>query len=61
MDKSSEYRQVDFAPFSLGGDPCCLRRGSDPIKLRPMSLQVLHYLSERPGQIVGRDELLEKV
>jgi DNA-binding winged helix-turn-helix (wHTH) protein len=52
---------MDKSTFSLGGDPCCLRRGSDPIKLRPMSLQVLHYLSERPGQIVGRDELLEKV
>jgi len=61
MDKSSEYLQVSFGPFSLGGIPCCLRRGSDQIKLRPMSLQVLRYLSERPGRFVGKDELLDQV
>ena len=61
MNKSSEHSEVEFGPFSLGGNPCCLRRGSDPIKLRPMSLQVLRYLSERPGQIVGKDELLDRV
>ena len=54
-------RQVQFGPFSLGGKPVCLRRGSDPIKLRPMSLQVLRYLSERPGRFVSKDELLERV
>ena len=61
MNKSSEYPEVKFGPFSLGGDPCCLRRGSDTIKLRRMSLLVLRYLSERPGQIVGKDELLDRV
>ena len=53
--------QVEFGPFSLGGEPVCLRRGSDPIKLRPMSLQVLRYLSERPGQYVSKEELLDRV
>jgi len=59
--KSNKTRQVQFGPFMLGGEPYCLRLGSDPIKLRPMSLQVLRYLSERPGQFVGKGELLDRV
>jgi len=61
MDKSNNTRQFQFGPFSLGGEPDCLRRGADPIPLRPMSLQVLRYLSERPGRFVSKDELLERV
>ena len=53
--------QVEFGPFSLGGEPVRLRRGSYPVKLRPMSLQVLRYLAERPGQFVAKDELLDRV
>jgi len=56
-----QVSQVQFGPFSLGGEPLCLRRGSDLIKLRPMSLQVLRYLSDRPGQFVSKDELLDRV
>ena len=53
--------QLHFGPFSLEQAPDCLKRGSDPVKLRPMSLHVLRYLSERPGQFVSKQELLERV
>ncbi len=53
--------QVQFGPYSLGGEPDSLKCGADPIKLRPMSLRVLRYLSERPGQFVSKEELLERV
>ena len=61
MTKSSEYPQVRFGPFILAGEPCCLRRGSAPIELRPMSLKVLQYLAEQPGRFVSKDELLDRV
>jgi len=61
MAKCSEYAQVQFGPFTLGGEPDRLRRGVDPIPLRPMSLRMLRYLSERPGRFVSKDELLEQV
>ncbi len=53
--------QLHFGPFSLEPEPDCLKRGSEPVKLRPMSLHVLRYLSERPGQFVSKEELLERV
>jgi DNA-binding winged helix-turn-helix (wHTH) protein/predicted ATPase len=53
--------QLHFGPFSLEPESECLKRGSDPVKLRPMSLHVLRYLSERPGQFVSKEELLERV
>ena len=60
-DQLNSTHQLQFGPFSLGGEPVCLRRDSDPINLRPMSLQVLRYLSERPGQFVSKDELLDRI
>jgi DNA-binding winged helix-turn-helix (wHTH) protein/predicted ATPase len=60
-DQLNKTRQLQFGPFALGGEPDCLRRGPEPIKLRPKSLQMLRYLSERPGQFVSKDELLDRV
>ena len=53
--------QIHFGPYSLGGVPDSLKCGPDPIKLRPMSLRVLRYLSERPGRFISKEELLKEV
>src|SRR5262249_40522787 len=34
---------------------------SDPIPIQPRPLAVLSYLAERPGAVVGRDELIARV
>jgi predicted ATPase len=53
--------QIHFGPFALDVDPVRLSRGSDPVELRPKSLKVLHYLAARPGQLVTKEELFERV
>ena len=53
--------QIHFGPFSIEDEPVRLRRGADPIQLRPKSLEVLKYLAERPGQLVSKEELLKRV
>ena len=53
--------QIRFGPFDLDVDPVRLRRGSDSVELRPKSLKVLHYLAARPGQLVTKGELFERV
>ena len=61
MTESGEHSYVQFGPFLIEGESGCLMRGPDPVKLRPMSLQFLRYLAERPGQFVSKEELLERV
>jgi DNA-binding winged helix-turn-helix (wHTH) protein len=53
--------QICFGPFTLDDDPVRLRRGSEPVELRPKSIKVLHYLAARPGQLVTKEELFERV
>ena len=53
--------QIRFGPFSIEDEPIRLKRGADPVQLRPKSLEVLKYLAERPGQLVSKEELLKRV
>jgi predicted ATPase len=53
--------ELRFGPFSLEREPVRLMRGVDVVKLRPKSLDVLCYLAQRPGQLVGKEELLTRV
>lgn len=38
-----------------------IRRNGDTITLQNLSMQVLHYLAERPGQVIAYDEFLDKL
>ena len=40
---------------------CLLRRGTEEIKLRPKSFEVLKYLAENGGRLVTKDELINAV
>ena len=40
---------------------CSVFRGSEEIKLRPKSFDVLRYLSENAGRLVSKDELIKAV
>ena len=40
---------------------CVARRGKVPIHLTHREFSLLKYLSERPGQVVSRDDLLRDV
>lgn len=50
-----------FEEFQLDLTRGTLYRGNQEIKLRPKSFDVLRYLTENPGRLVGKDELIESV
>ena len=58
VDRGRSYLFLDFA---LDADAERLIRGSEEVKLRPKSFQVLRYLVERQGRLVTRDELMQAV
>jgi DNA-binding winged helix-turn-helix (wHTH) protein/TolB-like protein/Tfp pilus assembly protein PilF len=48
-----------FEGFTLDLIRGCLLREGQEVKLRPKSFDVLRYLVERPGRLVGRAELMQ--
>lgn len=57
---------VPAAPFRVADwvvDPkaCRLTRGADEISLRPLLVDLLALLASRPGEVVTKDEILERV
>jgi DNA-binding winged helix-turn-helix (wHTH) protein/predicted ATPase len=52
---------ISFPPFWLDPVNKQLRRGTQPIALRPKPFAILQYLVERPGQLVTKEELLKAV
>lgn len=50
-----------FAGFILDLARGCLLSTSEPVHLRPQSYEVLRYLVENKGRLVGKDELIETV
>ena len=52
---------LDFEGFSLDLSCGCLRHGRDEIKLRPKSFEVLRYLVENRGRLLGKEELIRAV
>src|ERR1700730_17445959 len=55
------FEQINFPPFQLDLTGGRLRRGSEAIELPPKAFGVLRYLAERPGQLVGKEELLDAI
>ncbi|HEX6975268.1 MAG TPA: winged helix-turn-helix domain-containing protein [Vicinamibacterales bacterium] len=49
-----------FGRFSLSGDGE-LRRDGKPVRLQPQPARVLALLVERPGEVVTRDELKQRI
>lgn len=54
-------RSIHFPPYRLDLGQQRLWRGSEEIVLRAKTFAVLHYLAERPGQLVTKEELLENL
>src|SRR5438105_3198677 len=48
---------VEFGPFVFDKALGTLSKHGTPIRLRGMPLKILHYLVDRPGQVVSRTEL----
>lgn len=52
---------IAFGPFVLDVAAARLTRAGSTIGLTPRSFDLLAYLARRPGQLVGKDELLDQV
>jgi DNA-binding winged helix-turn-helix (wHTH) protein/Tfp pilus assembly protein PilF len=50
-----------FGVFELDAETCELRRAGLAVRLQPQALQVLVALLERPGRIVSREELRQRL
>jgi TolB-like protein/DNA-binding winged helix-turn-helix (wHTH) protein/Tfp pilus assembly protein PilF len=55
------HQALSFGDFTLDLTRGCLFRGDVEIKLRPKSFEVLKYLVEHGGQLVGKEELIRAV
>ncbi|HSE97161.1 MAG TPA: AAA family ATPase [Blastocatellia bacterium] len=61
MSGTRQKKHIVFSPFRLDCAAQRLYRGAEAISLRPKAFEVLQYLSERPGLLVTKDELLDSV
>src|SRR5215468_1414098 len=52
---------ITFGPYRLDVASARLWQGREPVVLQPRPLAVLAYLAARPGTVVGRDELIERL
>jgi DNA-binding winged helix-turn-helix (wHTH) protein/Tol biopolymer transport system component len=53
--------QSQFGPFSIDVGERVLRRDGRPVPLTPKAFDVLAALVERPGRLISKEELLQKV
>jgi TolB-like protein/DNA-binding winged helix-turn-helix (wHTH) protein/Tfp pilus assembly protein PilF len=60
MQKLS-HQTHSFAEFTLDLTRGCLQKGTDEIKLRPKSFEVLTYLVENNGRLIAKNELIRAV
>ena len=59
--QGEQLHSVSFNGFTLDVPRGCLRRGAIEVKLRPKSFEVLRYLVENRGRLVGKEELIRAV
>jgi predicted ATPase/DNA-binding winged helix-turn-helix (wHTH) protein len=59
LEKSSQ--NYIFGEFTLDIARGCVLKAGEPIKLRPKVYETLKYLVEHPGQLVGKQELMQAV
>jgi DNA-binding winged helix-turn-helix (wHTH) protein/tetratricopeptide (TPR) repeat protein len=55
---TSPTQEVRFGPYRLDLAHGRLWKTKEPVALQPKPLAVLGYLAARPGEVVGRDELI---
>jgi predicted ATPase/DNA-binding winged helix-turn-helix (wHTH) protein len=61
VDALAAERLVSFGPFHLLPAQRLLLEGDKPVRLGSRALDILIALVERPGELVGKDELMARV
>ena len=55
------HKALQFGSFVLDLERLCLRGPAGEAELRPKSFEVLRYLTEHPGRVISKEELMAAV
>src|SRR5271154_5130559 len=61
MHGTAVHMKLKFGPFELSGSERVLRREGEALPLGGRALDILIYLAERPGEVIAKQELLDRV
>jgi adenylate cyclase len=61
MSNSDVHRTLRFGPFELLSSKRMLRRAGVTLSLGSRAFDILVYLAERPGRVIGKKELIDHV
>ena len=61
MHGAAGHRNLQFGPFELSSTERVLRREGEAVRLGGRALDILIYLAERPGEVIAKQELMDRV
>src|ERR1700730_5495696 len=61
MHGAAVHRKLKFGPFELSSSERILRREDEVLPLGGRALDILIYLAERPGEVIAKQELMDRV
>src|SRR5438874_4789743 len=61
MSDGAVHRKLRFGPFELSIGERVLRRDGQVLPLGDRALDILTYLSDRPGEVIAKQELIDHV
>src|SRR3984957_12388637 len=61
MHGTAVHRKLKFGPFELSGSERVLRREGETLPLGGRALDILIYLADRPGEVIAKQELMDRV
>jgi predicted ATPase/DNA-binding winged helix-turn-helix (wHTH) protein len=61
MSGAVVHRKLRFGPFELSIDERMLRRDGQVLRLGGRALDILIYLADRPGEVIAKQELIDRV
>src|SRR6266851_1193937 len=61
MHGTAVQRKLKFGPFELSSSERVLRRGGEALPLGGRALDILIYLADRPGEVIAKQELMDRI
>src|SRR5437016_2315138 len=61
MHGAAVHRKLKFGPFELSSSERVLRRGGEGLRLGGRALDILIYLADRPGEVIAKQELMDRI
>jgi DNA-binding winged helix-turn-helix (wHTH) protein len=61
MSGAAIHRKLRFGPFDLSVGERILRRDGQLLPIGSRAFEILVYLAERPGEVIGNKELMDHV